>query len=455
MRQKYFVMLAIVFSLFCFLSPLQAETPPPQPDISDSAQSTPFVFDPTPHGTLSQLLANHQEIKTYKHRVESAENMLRQSVGLYLPSLDLYGDGGKENITKEIGDDVNTYQWRHEVTLKVTQLLTDFGKTTGTIDRDRVALEQAHAGLDSITQQMLRDGITSYIQIVRARERLGSARLSESRIKELTGVEKALVEKGAGLTSDVLQAKSQLAGAMALRVEAEGALRIAKNHFQAVFYHYPTDDEVASFIEVRLPSAEFPASLEPAIAIALANHPEIQITKYDLDLTRKDIKISKSAYFPTFNLFGEYIDADDDSGLDGWRRDYNVGVEFSYNLYRGGSDYAAVKSASATESAASTHLNQAQKLVQEQVRNSWEQYRTLTEKKELLDQQTEILRHFLELAKKERKMGSRSLLDVLNGEVNYITAQGTAIAAREDKKIAAYNLLFSMGQMDLDLFARE
>ena len=52
-------------------------------------------------------------------------------------------------------------------------------------------------------------------------------------------------------------------------------------------------------------------------------------------------------------------------------------------------------------------------------------------------------------------MGTRSLLDVLNGEVNYITAQGTAIAAREDKKIAAYNLLFSMGQMELDLFAQQ
>ncbi|MCG8619966.1 MAG: TolC family protein, partial [Desulfobacterales bacterium] len=69
-----------------------------------------------------------------------------------------------------------------------------------------------------------------------------------------------------------------------------------------------------------------------------------------------------------------------------------------------------------------------------------------------LDQQADILKNFLELAKKERKMGTRSLLDVLNGEVNYINAQGTAIAAREDMKIAAYNLVFAMGQMDVELF---
>ncbi len=448
-----FLMLAIVFSIFCFLSPLQAQTLTPQPEVSNSAQGPAFAFDPNPHGVLSQLLANHQEVQTYRYRVESAENLLRQSVGLYLPSLDLSGDYGHEHIKKEYIDS-DTNMWRHEVTLRATQLIYDFGKTLGTIDRDTVALAQAHASLDSITQATLRDGITAYIQIVRARERLRTARYSESRIKELTGVEKTLLEKGAGLTSDVLQAKQQLAGAMALRVEAEGELKLAKNHFQAVFYHYPTEEEVNAFIEISLPTAQFPATLEPAVAVAIANNPEIRITKYDLDLTRKDIKISKSAYFPDLNLFGEVISAHDNDGYFGYRYDSSVGVEFTYNLYRGGSDYAAVKSASATKEAASTHLEQAQKLVREQVQNSWDQYLTLSTKKELLDQQTEILRNFLELAKKERKMGTRSLLDVLTGEVNYITAQGTAIAAREDMKIAAYNLLFSMGQMELDLFAQ-
>jgi len=408
------------------------------------------TFSTDPHTLLSQLLNTHQEVQAYKNRVISAENELRQSIGLYLPSLDLYGDAGKEAIEKE--DQVNSYHWRHELTLKATQLLTDFGKTTGTIKRDQVALEQALASLDGITQQTLRDGITAYIQVVRARERLKTARYSESRIKALTGVEKALVEKGAGLTSDVLQAKSQLAGAMALRVEAQGELKLAKNRFQAVFYHHPTDEEVAAFIELPLPDAVLPAQLEPAVAIAMGNNPEIQINKYDLDMSRKDITISKAAYFPTASLFGEYIHADNNDGFDKQRKDYSFGIEFSYNLYSGGSDVAAVRSAQAITTAAATHLEHSRKLVEEQVRNSWEQYLTLTERKELLDQQADILRNFLELAKKERKMGTRSLLDVLNGEVNYINAQGTAIAAREDMKIAAYNLVFAMGQMDIDLF---
>ena len=439
-------MIGIFLVSFVYAGPIE-----PQAEVSDS--SSMVAFSPDPYTMVSQLLKTHKEIQSYQHRVDSAKNLLRQSVGLYLPSLDLTGDAGREEIRKEAA--ATTREWRHEAKLKGTQLITDFGKTVNTINRDRMALEQSEASLESLTQQTLRDGITAYIQVVRARERLKSARRSEERIKELTGVEKALVEKGAGLTSDVLQAKSQLAGAMALRVEAEGELKLAKNHFQAVFYHYPSDQEVESLVEVALPHDKLPADLDISISAAMDHNPEIRITRLDLELSRKDIGIAKSAYFPTLNLFGETVNANDDNGAVGYRKDFAFGVEFNYNLFSGGGDYAAVKSAMATTIAAATHLDHARKLVEEQVRNSWEQYFTLKQRKDLLDQQTEILRNFLELAKKERTMGTRSLLDVLTGEVNYINAQGTAIAAGEDLKVAAYNLLFSMGQINLGLFASQ
>ncbi len=401
---------------------------------------------------LTGLLENHEEIKTYRHRVESAQGQVRQSIGLYLPALNLYGDTGPETVEKELI--ATTNEFRHSVTLKGTQLITDFGRTTNTIARDEVGLERAKAGLDSISQQMIRDGITAYINIVKARERLKKALQSEGRIKKLTGIEKVLVQKGAGLTSDVLQAKSQLAGAMALRVDAQGELDLAKNHFQAVFYHFPTSSEVDSFIEITFPETQLPNALESAIDTAVENHPEIKITRFDLDLTRKDISISKSAYFPNLSLFAEAINANNDDGFAGYKRNYGAGIEFSYNLFRGGSDQAAISSAIANKTAATTHLEHAQKLVREQVQNSWTQLATLKRRQELLYLQAEILKNFLELAEKERIMGTRSLLDVLNGEVNYINAQGNAIAAREDTKIAAYNLLFSMGLINLDLFAK-
>lgn len=399
---------------------------------------------------LISLLENHEEIKTYKHRLESAKAQARQSKGLYYPRLDLFGDAGYEKIEKEhLFDSEET---RHKVTLKGTQLLTDFGKTTHTIERDKIYFDQSKASLDAISQKMIRDGVVAYINIVRARERFRIAKLSEDRIKELTGIEKTLVQKGAGLTTDVLQAKSQLAGAMALRVQANGELEIAKNRFQAVFYHYPTYQEIKQFKEVAYPTGYVPDNLEQAIDTALKHNPEVRITTFDVDATQKEIGISKSSYYPSLSLYAKGINAYDNDGQKGYRRDYDAGVEFAYNLYRGGGDQAAIRAALAKNTAASTHLGFAKDQVKEQVRNSWEQLMTLTQTNELLDQQSDILKTFLELAKEERKMGTRSLLDVLNGEVNYINAQGNAVAAKEDTKSAAFNLLFAMGKIDVSLF---
>jgi len=276
----------IIFFILCFsLSGFCADPEAKEP------------FDPNLHALLTRLLNQNEEIQTFQHRVDSAQALVKQTRALYYPTLDLYGDTGQEKTEKEFEKDTN--EFRHQVTLRGNQLITDFGKTTNIIKRDEFILMQARARLESVTQQMMRDGIAAYINIVRARERLKTALFSEKRIKKLTGIEKALVQKGAGLTSDVLQAKSQLAGAMALTVEAKGELNIARNHFYTVFYHLPTPSEIEQFKEIKFPSIHLPLSLDSAINDAMKKNPEIEITRYDLDVTEQDVRISKSAYFPT------------------------------------------------------------------------------------------------------------------------------------------------------------
>ncbi|MCP4581726.1 MAG: hypothetical protein GY839_08900, partial [candidate division Zixibacteria bacterium] len=47
---------------------------------------------------------------------------------------------------------------------------------------------------------------------------------------------------------------------------------------------------------------------------------------------------------------------------------------------------------------------------------------------------------------------TRSLLDVLNGEVTYINAISDTIAATADERIAAFNLLYTIGELKADMF---
>jgi len=418
---------------------------------SDSSQ-TAIESSPnlTLRGLLIHLLKNHEEIKNFKSQVERAKADYSQSKGLYYPTMDLIGDGGREDINKEYGFD--TDENRYYISLIAKQLITDFGKTQDTIARSGIFLDQAKTRLEATRQQLMLEGIIAYINVVKTIQRLKSARQSESRIKELTGIEKTLVKKGAGLSSDVLQARSQLAGAMALRVFAEGELNLAKNRFQAVFFHFLTNEEISQLKDIEFPYKKIPLELENAITIAQKQNPELLITIYDTQITKKNIDIAKAAFYPQFNLFAEALTKDNDDGVKGYSNELSAGVEFRYNIFSGGSDSAALKSALASKKSASYHTQHVKKIIKEQVSNSWDQLTTLNLRSELLEQQADIVKNFLMLAKKERKMGTRSLLDVLTGEVNYINSIATAIATRQDTKLAAYNLLFAMGNINLGLF---
>jgi adhesin transport system outer membrane protein len=409
--------------------------------------------DLTLPGLLETALKTHEDLKNVESQVERARAMLRKTRGLNYPTLDFQAQGGREKIDKEYGADTNMS--RYDAALRANQLVTDFGKTREIIARAQMALEQAEVRLASKRQQVMQEGITAYINIIKARERLRSARRSEDRIKELTGVEETLVEKKAGLSSDLLQAKSQLAGAMALRVQAQGELSMALNRFQAVFSFSPGLPEIDRFSEIAFPFEKLPMTLEEAESQAQKQNPELRVTLYDTHLAQQEIEIAKTAFFPQLNLFAEAQSKENDDGLEGYKNELSAGLEFRYNLYRGGADQAELSSAVAGHQAMAYSVQYVRRLISEQVRNSWEQLSILRQRSELLKQQAEIVENFLELAKKERTMGTRSLLDVLNGEINFINASAAAIAANQDTKIAAFNLFFAMGSLEMDLLETE
>ena len=88
----------------------------------------------------------------------------------------------------------------------------------------------------------------------------------------------------------------------------------------------------------------------------------------------------------------------------------------------------------------------------EEGRNAWSGWQSARERVEFLSNQVSMAASFLELARKERELGRRSLLDILNGEIGLINAQSDVTAARIDETIAAYRLMRATGQLSPELF---
>ncbi len=400
---------------------------------------------------LPELLQTHDLIKVYQERKTMAKHLLRQKTADYYPSLNLNTDAGYQAMEREYLQS-ETDMWRAYFNLRATQLITDFGLTSDTIGKSKAILERSEHEFETVKQQVLIEGVSAYIDIIRSRERLKYAWDSEKNIKKQTSMEDARVRKGAGLPSDVLQAKAYLARAQALRVRYQGDESKARSRFQSVFKKNLSAADSQSFRLPLVPSDLLPASLEDAIRRALEHNPRILMEKLDTAVAQKELGIRKSVNYPKLRLFAETTLRENDDGNEGYKNDVSAGAELKFNLYRGGGDRAAIQAAAANLAAAKSDIANTRRLIEEEVRIAWQNLITLDETVKVRENQTDIIAAFLKLARQERKIGTRSLLDVLNGEVTHINAVSDAIAAKADERTAAFNLLYTIGELKSDMF---
>lgn len=411
------------------------------------------VYGQTLYQMLERVVVDHNLIQAAESGRQSAAQNVRLARGDWLPHLYGTASAGQEYI-KPPGPRSSTSETRNYQSLRASQLIFDFGKTGSNINKARAGYERSHVELAAIRQDIILQGITAYLDVYRHAKRLELARQSEKRIIDLTGIEETLVIRGAGLASDVLQAKSQLAGAMAQRVRAEGQLNNARNRFNAIFGFCISDEEIQEMTRPSTPLHYLPVSVMEAVNAAEESSLDLFIAQYNIEMTEHEIKIKNAGYLPSLSLVGELKRKENDSGVRGTRNEALGMVEITWALFSGGKDRAATTQARHI-------LEEQQKIredlstqIEERVLTAWQNLITSRENARFLKDQADILEEFLGLAKRERILGTRSLLDVLNGEVTHLNALSNAIYADVDQDLAVYGMLYAMGILELDVLSQ-
>ncbi|MET0015464.1 MAG: TolC family outer membrane protein [Sedimenticola sp.] len=400
---------------------------------------------------LPNLLENHDKIKAAKADLEGAGFSTREAKAAWYPSISLTADYGTEEQNKPSAADTNTS--RSSAELKLTQLLADFGATDSSTEIAKTREEKSRIALEKSKQDLLLDGVTSYMNLLRAIESLGYARQSEENIKRQTGMEQSRVDRGSGFRTDVLQTKSALAGASATRVRAEGTLATSINRYRTVFRADVAD--LKTYKRPLFPVQAMPKNLDLAIETALNNSLTLKSSNLDLNIARETVRSKKAKFFPKLELIAHAKRKEDDAGTLGTKEEYLAKVQLTYPIFSGGGDSAAHKAAGSQLSAAVNRHDDTRTAIEESVRNSWQNMLTARTNADFLRNQANISGEFLVLARKERRLGKRSLLDVLNGETSYINALSSAVSAETDYALAAYRLLHAMGSLNLELFTEK
>ena len=138
---------------------------------------------------------------------------------------------------------------------------------------------------------------------------------SVANIKKQTELEDAAVSAGGGLTSDVLQAKTQLAGAQARLIQFEGVLDASKHEFEYLFGFFPenTDDlQLTKSIIDQLPK-----SVEETVVNTMKNNPSLIAARITEDIGK--VNTARSSLFPTIKGILSHSEKQDFGGIVGFK----------------------------------------------------------------------------------------------------------------------------------------
>lgn len=395
---------------------------------------------------IGRILNDHVLIVQANQALAAATQRLESAGGDRYPTLALNYETGNESIDPKRGSssDLTTSQWR----VGLNQTLWDFGKTSSLIDiaRKEVLIKEAELNLQ--IQNLYLAGIEAYLNLKKSYVIVDFARQAEENIKTQTNLEDVRVNQGRGYKIDVLQAKAQLARASAERLVAEQDLSIAKNRYVAVFGVFPPGNA-----DMAMPSLSLngvPSSINELLSDIRFANPDIRLELANVEKARAEGRRLRATEFaPSLDLVFAYSNEANTDGVEGDRGSNEIAVQFRWDFNLAGQAFHEVRASEADQAVQKLQSYYTINTVTESARNAWSNYQAAKGRIIYLQDQMQMAGQFLELARKERELGRRSLIEVISGETALINARSDHSAAQIDVVIASYDVLRNAGKLTI------
>ena len=399
--------------------------------------------------SLKVLIKTHKTMTAANADLEAAKEGVSTAKGEWFPTLDVTANIANDQRNKQTGTDDSNHVARN-LEMSVTQKVWDFGSTNSAIRSAKLTLQQSLATRSAVSQNLFLEGITAHYNVIRAQKLLDFSEASAANIKKQSELEDARVQRGSGLSTDVLQAKTQLAGAEARVIQALGTLKTSKNRYKAIFGNLPIDP--STMREPRLPLSLLPTSLTEAIKIVFRGNPDLAVSRIGTAITGEAIRKTKADEFmPTFEASAANNIREDSGGSFGSTQEQVVKLEGKFSINLGLTAINTLRASKLNQLATTNRYRDLRDQTEEKTRNAWNNLETARDNALQLHNQANIAAEFLDLARKERKLGNRSLIEVLGGETALINASSDAASADTTLAIAIFTLLSIMGQIQPDI----
>lgn len=380
----------------------------------------------------------------------AVDQELVQARAGYLPSINLVGGYGRENsdnlTTRSRYPEGDVTLNRQEAGVTVSQMLFDGFDVKYNVEHQDARVDAATYQVLNISENTGLRVVETYLEVLRRQELLELAKdnliIHQKTLQQI----RAVAEGGAGQRADVQQSESRLALATSNMIRAQGNLREAEANYQRVIGEVPA---ALTHVQRELveKALDLPTSLGKALELATTTHPNLKGAMADLQAAQAQHRQTGASFLPHFDLELGASKNKNLDGVDGANDDLSAMVRMRYNLYRGGADKARRREAAERVSAAQESVQRTQRLVEEEVRVSWNALTTMRERLVPLQKYVAASEQVVTAYKEQFKLGRRSLLDMLDSENELFEARSALVIGRYTELFGMFRLAASLGLM--------
>ncbi|MCP3099187.1 TolC family protein [Myxococcus sp. K15C18031901] len=331
---------------------------------------------------------------------------------------------------------------RFSAGLTASQLLYDFGRTSGRYKAARQSAQAQESSQAQTLEDVLLDVRTAYFDTLTQAALLGVAQETlDTEARRLTQVQ-AAVEVGSRPEIDLLQQRTARANAQLSLIRARNAYATAKARLnQAMGLEGSTDYAVRDVAVTPLDGED--AGTEVLVERALAARQDVVASELQVRSQETQVGVSRGGYWPSLSATAGLQDAgrspaDSDLGVSG-------GLSLSWNLFDSGRTRAEVREREALVRDARAQ----QDTLRQQVRLEVEQARlAVVASREALSAAEEALvnaRERLRLAEGRYAAGVGNIIELGDAQVAYTSAAAQRVQATYDLATSRASLARALG----------
>lgn len=402
-------------------------------------------------GALARAYVNNPTLNAQRASLRATDETVSQAMSGYRPRITGSADAGSQQDTTSApgsgGSNTQSYLPRG-VSLSVSQTIWNGNRIPNSVSQAESNVFAARETLRNTEIQVLLDGVTAYMNVMRDTAILGVRRSNVEVLEEQLRQVRDRFNVGEVTRTDVAQTEAQLASGRSDAAGAEANLRSS-----LATYRQRIGVDAKQLAPAKPLDRFVPKSMDAGIRSALTEHPAINAAMHGVDAAQLNVKVVEGELYPSITATGTVQRRWDLQGRDIDRTSSSIVAAVTVPIYEGGQVYSRVRQAKEQLGQQRINVDIVRDQVRQAVMAGWATVEATKLQVAAAQAQVQAAEVALSGVREEAKVGQRTTLDVLNAQQTVANGRVALVTAQRDRVVATYSLLSALGRLSAQTLA--